>query len=59
MGLTFDPNCPPLLDDHLLILGQVFSTIWTYHYQCTLGCSNATWVHQVPLDRAIKAIKQG
>ncbi|KAI8642401.1 hypothetical protein BD408DRAFT_443450 [Parasitella parasitica] len=27
MGLTFDPNCLPLLDDHLLFLGQVFSTI--------------------------------
>ncbi|KAL7334126.1 hypothetical protein PS15p_202938 [Mucor circinelloides] len=59
MGLTFDPNCPPLLDDHLLFLGHVFSTIWTYHYQCTLTCPAAVWVHQVPLDRAIKTITQG
>ncbi|EPB81955.1 hypothetical protein HMPREF1544_11308 [Mucor circinelloides 1006PhL] len=59
MGLTFDPNCPPLLDDHLLFLGHVFSTIWTYHYQCTLTCPAAIWVHQVPLDRAIKTITQG
>ena len=53
--LTFDP-CRPLPEyNYCIFLCQVFSTIWTYHYQYTLG-STASWIHAVPFGRAVKDI---